>query len=162
MKVSFTAAEALRFETVANVLVAAGARSTPGGTAMSPGVPAVRILPCASVAVHPCTLYPSGLTSTPLLSKLKLPARVYALPLSPRTRKKPPPWMATFVASRVDSGAPWLNTGEIDPVTTPRPTCIGFWLPPPMVWLTRSMKVTELVLNPTVLMFARLLPITLR
>src|SRR5688572_13993535 len=70
--------------------------------------------------------------------------------------------MATFVGSRVFSIAPWLNTGEIAPVTTPRPTCIGLALEPPTVWLTRSMNVTPLDLKPIVLMFARLLPITLR
>src|SRR5436190_21189092 len=70
--------------------------------------------------------------------------------------------MATLVASRVFSIAPWLNTGEMAPVVTPRPTCIGFELVPPIVWLTRSMNVTELDLKPTVLMFARLLPMTLR
>ena len=70
--------------------------------------------------------------------------------------------MATLVASREFSIAPWLNTGEIAPVTTPRPTCIGLTLVPPTVWLTRSAKLTELVLKPTVLMFARLLPMTLR
>src|SRR5215210_3318476 len=48
------------------------------------------------------------------------------------------------------------------PVVTPRPTCIGFRLDPPTVWLTRSWNVTELDLKPTVLMFARLFPITLR
>src|SRR4029450_1013045 len=70
--------------------------------------------------------------------------------------------MATFVFSRVFSMAPWLKTGEMDPVTTPRPTCIGLTLDPPTVWLTRSMKVTPLDLKPIVLMFARLFPITAR
>jgi hypothetical protein len=64
--------------------------------------------------------------------------------------------------SRVFSIVPWLKTGEIDPVTTPRPTCMGLPLDPPTVWLTRSMKDTELDLKPIVLMFARLLPITLK
>src|SRR5688572_21560044 len=99
----------------------------------------------------------------PSLSKEKAPARVYACePSSSAMTKKPPPWMATLVASRVFSIAPWLNTGEMAPVVTPRPTCIGFTLDPPTVWLTRSWKVTELALKPTVLMFARLFPITLR
>src|SRR5262245_12142959 len=70
--------------------------------------------------------------------------------------------MATLVASRVFSIAPWLNTGEMAPVVTPRPTCIGFALDPPTVWLTRSWHVTELDLKPDVLLFAGLFPITLR
>lgn len=86
------------------------------------------------------------MTSSPSALNEKLPARVYASPLSPRTTKKPLPWMATLVASRVFSMAPWLKTGEIEPVTTPRPTCIGLMLVPPTVWLTRSAKLTELVL----------------
>ena len=39
---------------------------------------------------------------------------------------------------------------------------MGLPLDPPTVWLTRSMKDTELDLKPIVLMFARLLPITLK
>ena len=62
--------------------------------------------------------------------------------------KKPLPWMATLVASRVFSMAPWLKIGEMAPVVTPRPTCIGFELEPPTVWLTRSMKLTVLDLKP--------------
>ena len=54
-----------------------------------------------------------------------------------------------------------VKFGEIAPVVTPRPICIGFELEPPTFWLTRSMNWTELALNATVLMFARLLPITL-
>ena len=79
-----------------------------------------------------------------------------------RTAKKPAPWMATLVASREFSIEPCANTGEMAPVTTPRPTCAGFTLVAPTVWLTRSEKLTALVLKPTVLMFARLLPMTLR
>ena len=96
---------------------------------------------------------------------MKTPARVYAVPPSLsglRTMKKPLPWMATLVASLEFSMGPWLNTGEIEPVATPRPICIGFWLVPPTVWLTRSAKLTTLDLKPTVLMFARLFPMTLR
>ena len=58
--------------------------------------------------------------------------------------------------------APWLNTGEIDPVPTPRPTCVGLALVLPTFWLTRSPKATALDLNPIVLMFDRLFPMTLR
>src|SRR5665647_3423978 len=74
--------------------------------------------------------------------------------------KKPLPWIATLVASVVFWIEPWLNVGEIDPVVTPRPTCIGFELVPPTVWLTRSWNDTLLALKPMVLMFARLLPMT--
>ena len=70
--------------------------------------------------------------------------------------------MATLVDSRVFSIEPWLNTGEMEPVVTPRPTCIGLMLEPPTFWLTRSMNETVLALKPIVLMFARLLPMTLR
>ncbi len=52
--------------------------------------------------------------------------------------------MATLVGSDEFSMLPWLNTGEIDPVTTPRPICVGFSLVLPTVWLTRSAKLTEL------------------
>ena len=70
--------------------------------------------------------------------------------------------MAALVGSPVLSMAPWLKTGDIEPVTTPRPTCIGLMLDPPVVWLTRSMNVTALLLKPIVFMFARLLPMTFR
>ncbi len=71
------------------------------------------------------------------------------------------PWMATLVASPEFSMPPWLKTGEMAPVATPRPICIGFWLVPPTDWLTRSENDTLLALKPTVLRFARLLPMTL-
>jgi len=57
---------------------------------------------------------------------------------------------------------PWLKTGEIDPIRTPRPIWAGLTLVVPVDWLTKSAKLTALALKPTVLMFARLLPITLR
>src|SRR5687768_3052262 len=68
--------------------------------------------------------------------------------------------MATLVASWLLSMAPWVNDGEIEPTPTPRPICIGFDDEPPTDWLTRSENCTALALNPTVLIFARLLPIT--
>ena len=61
----------------------------------------------------------------------------------------------------VFSMAPCEKFGEIDPTPTPSPTCSGFTLVPPTDWLTRSAKLTLLDLNATVLMFARLLPMTL-
>ena len=77
------------------------------------------------------------------------------------TMKKPRPWMATCVLTPVFSRPPCVKFGEMAPVVTPRPICIGFALAPPTFWLTRSMNCTELALKPTVLMLARLLPITL-
>ena len=61
----------------------------------------------------------------------------------------------------VVSTPPCAKFGEIAPIVTPRPTCIGFALGPPTDWLTRSENSTVLALKPTVLMFARLLPMTL-
>ena len=74
--------------------------------------------------------------------------------------KKPLPWMATLVATPVFWMPPCPKFGEIDPVVTPRPTCAGFALVPPTDWLTRSENSTVLALKPTVLRFARLLPMT--
>ncbi|MGC4085793.1 MAG: hypothetical protein QM736_27620 [Vicinamibacterales bacterium] len=96
----------------------------------------------------------------PLGSKEKLPARVYDWSLPAPTTKKPAPWMATLVAMPVLSKPPCVKIGEIAPVVTPRPTCIGFTLVPPTDWLTRSANCTALALKPTVLMLARLLPMT--
>src|SRR3954449_2261840 len=56
---------------------------------------------------------------------------------------------------------PCEKFGEIEPVVTPRPICIGLALDPPTDWLTRSAKLTELDLKPIVLMLARLFPMTL-
>src|SRR5262245_7266832 len=69
--------------------------------------------------------------------------------------------MATFVGTPVFSMPPWRKLGEIEPVVTPRPTCIGLAVEPPTDWLTRSANSTVLLLIAIVLMFARLLPITL-
>ena len=76
------------------------------------------------------------------------------------TMKKPLPWIATLVATPVFSMPPCLKFGEIDPVATPRPICVGLALEPPTDWLTRSAKSTMLDLKPTVLRFARLFPMT--
>jgi hypothetical protein len=78
------------------------------------------------------------LTSCPRLSSPSAPICV--------ATKKPSPWMATSVSEVVLSIGPWLKLGEIEAVWTPRPICIGFVLDPPTVWLTRSEKVTVLVL----------------
>src|SRR3954467_5789768 len=69
--------------------------------------------------------------------------------------------MATLVGTPVLAMPPWEKFGEIEPVVTPRPICIGLELDPPTDWLTRSEKFTELDLKPIVLMFARLFPMTL-
>ena len=52
--------------------------------------------------------------------------------------------MATLVATPVASNPPCEKFGEIEPVATPNPTCIGLTLDPPTDWLTRSEKVTVL------------------
>jgi hypothetical protein len=56
---------------------------------------------------------------------------------------------------------PCMKFGEISATVTPSPICIGSRPCPPTDWLTRSAKLTTLALWPTVLMLARLLPMTL-
>ena len=84
--------------------------------------------------------------SWPSEFKLKLPARVndWSLPLP--TTKKPLPWMATLVGTPVVWMLPCTKFGEIEPMVTPRPICAGSKPAPPTVWLTRSAKLTVLVL----------------
>src|SRR4051795_6161706 len=69
--------------------------------------------------------------------------------------------MATLVAERVASMLPCENTGVTAATPTPRPIWAGFTLLAPAISYTRSLKDTWLALNPTVLMLARLLPMTL-
>ena len=59
-------AVASRLVLVPKLVVARGARSTPGGTTMSVGAPVVTIFPVVgSTPVKPCTASPSGVTSFP-------------------------------------------------------------------------------------------------
>src|SRR5689334_6541642 len=58
-----------------NFEVAAGARLMPIGSLMLPGAPATLTAPCAS-ALQPCTIWPLGVVSEPLASKVNEPARV--------------------------------------------------------------------------------------
>ena len=72
-----TAAFESRLLIVPNNVVATGARRIPGGTEMLPGCPVVTIAPVSgSMVVNPCTGFPSDVTSRPLASNVKLPARV--------------------------------------------------------------------------------------
>src|SRR5215510_8643153 len=60
----------------------------------------------------------------------------------------------------VVSIAPCMKFGVMEATPTPRPICVGFTDELPTDWLTRSAKATLLALKATVLMFARLLPMT--
>ena len=114
---------------------------------------------------HPMTLEPSLATRKPSLLREKLPAREKTWrPSEVCSVKKPLPWMAMSRALPVLWKEDWLKSWLTLFVCTPRPNWMGLPLPwvetPPRLVLKMSRKVVLEPLNPTVLMFDRLLPIT--
>ena len=91
---------------------------------------------------------------------------VLTLPLA--TRSQPLPWIATLVASPVDSTPPAVITLSIEPTCVPRPTWSGFVpalkpfavVPAATSWESSSENWAVWALYPTVSTLARLLAVT--
>src|SRR3954470_15949901 len=113
-------------------------------------------------------MLPSGGASRPLASKSNEPARVYVCWLPVFVTKKPSPLIMKSLSRPVAWVEPWLKLVAIAATFTPRPTWAGF-VPAVLAVgaepLRRtcdsvSSKTVVLLLKPTVLTLAMLLPTT--
>jgi hypothetical protein len=100
------------------------------------------------------------------LFRVKFPARLKTwVPLGVCRVKKPLPWRAMSRALPVDWKEDWEKFWFTEFICTPRPNWMGLplpWVAVAPAELKISRKVMSEPLNPTVLRFDRLLPITFR
>src|SRR5262249_38583882 len=105
----------------------------------------------------PWSARPMGFTMLPCASRPKLPARVNTCAVPSRRTKKPCPSSAMSSERPVASTAPCVNSVRIVSMREPRPI---FPTSPPASAESRSANSVRLPLNPIVLTFAMLFPIT--
>ncbi len=164
--VSVPVVPAVMFPAAVTWVEGVGGIWVPAGTMMSLSGPSVFTAPLT--AAQPCSRIPSALTSRPLVSKLKAPARVYS-GWDPLFRtKNPSPWIIRSVVRPVLCADPWPKFVVMAPNCTPSPTWAGlrpprFWVGSPAersVWLRVSWNVVSLLLKPVVLTLAMLFDTT--
>src|SRR6266581_4089902 len=156
-----------RFPVTVTLPVAFGASRVLNGRLIGPLLALVLTTPLL-LALQPCTMLPSVVTSEPLESKENEPLRVNRSCPALLTTKKPSPWIIRSVSRPVFWAAPWEKLLWMPARRTPRPTCAGLVPPVPVVgppaprtsWLSVSWKVVWLALYPVVLTLAMLLPVT--